>query len=55
MMEAFALYYHGKIVGIYDDRSLVKPTKSVLSCISTAVYEGIKEMLLVDEVFNRII
>ena len=34
MMGEFILYYRGKIVGgIYDDRFLVKPTKSALERI----------------------
>ena len=32
MMGEFIIYYRGKIVGgIYDDRLLVKPTKSAIS------------------------
>lgn len=58
MMGEYILYYHGKIVGgIYDDRLLVKKTKSVLECMPAAVcdfpYEGAKEMLLVEEVDNK--
>ena len=58
MMGEFILYYRGKIVGgIYDDRLLVKKTKSALECMPTAVcdfpYEGAKEMLLVEEVDNK--
>ena len=58
MMGEFILYYHGKIVGgIYDDRFLVKPTKSALAMMPDAdreiPYEGAKEMLLVDNVDNR--
>ena len=50
--------YRGKIVGgIYDDRLLVKKTRSALECMPTAVcdfpYEGAKEMLLVEEVDNK--
>ncbi len=52
------MYYHGKIVGgIYDDRFLVKPTKSAVLMMPDAdkslPYEGAKEMLLVDNVENR--
>ena len=51
-------YYRGKIVGgIYDDRLLVKPVKSAIRYMSTAVYEspyeGAKEMLFVDEVDDK--
>ena len=58
MMGEFILYYRGKIVGgIYDDRFLVKPTKSAMEMMPDAdreiPYEGAKEMLLVDNVDNR--
>ena len=58
MMGEFILYYRGKIVGgIYDDRFLVKPTKSALAMMPDAdreiPYEGAKEMLLVNNVDNR--
>ncbi|MBP5726899.1 MAG: TfoX/Sxy family protein [Clostridia bacterium] len=58
MMGEFILYYRGKIIGgIYDDRFLVKPTKSALAIMPDAdreiPYEGAKEMLLVDNVDNR--
>ena len=40
MMGEFILYYRGKIIGgIYDDRLLVKPVKSAVSYMPTAVYE----------------
>ncbi len=55
MMGEYILYYRGKVIGgIYDDRLLVKPTKSALSLVKNAVmelpYEGAKEMLLVEDV-----
>ena len=58
MMGKYILYYQGKIIGgIYDDRFLVKPTKSALAMMPHAErelpYEGAKEMLLVDNVENR--
>ena len=58
MMGEYILYCQGKIVGgIYDDRFLVKPTKSALAMMPNAArelpYEGAKEMLLVDNVDNR--
>lgn len=58
MMGEFILYYRDKIVGgIYDDRLLVKPTKSAISYMSEASYElpyeGAKEMLLVDNVDSK--
>lgn len=58
MMGEYIIYYRGKIVGgIYDDRLLVKPTKSAMTMMPNAdmelPYEGAKEMLLVDDVDNR--
>ena len=58
MMGEYILYRHGKIVGgIYDDRFLVRPTKSAAEMMPDAgreiPYEGAKEMLLVDNVENR--
>ncbi|MDY2782140.1 MAG: TfoX/Sxy family protein [Candidatus Pseudoruminococcus sp.] len=58
MMGEFIVYYRGKIVGgVYDNRLLVKPTKSAISYMPTVSYElpyeGTKEMLLVDEVDNK--
>ena len=59
MMGEFILYYRGKIVGgIYDDRLLVKKTRSALELMPVVVcelpYEGAKEMLLVDEVDSKV-
>lgn len=58
MMGEYILYMQGKIIGgIYDDRFLVKPTKSAEAMMPDAdrelPYEGAKEMLLVDNVDNR--
>ena len=58
MMGEFIIYYKGKIVGgIYDDRFLVKRTKSAESMMPGALlmlpYEGGKEMLLVDDIDDR--
>lgn len=58
MMGEFIIYYRGKIVGgIYDDRLLVKPTKSAIAYMTDPVYEvpyeGAKEMLLVEEVDQK--
>ena len=58
MMGEYIIYYKGKIVGgIYDDRFLVKPTKSAVKLMTDAdmelPYEGAKEMLLVDEIDNK--
>ena len=58
MMGEFILYKNGKIFGgIYDDRFLVKPTKSALEKLPDAPrelpYKGATEMLLVEDVDNR--
>ena len=58
MMGEYIIYYKGKIVGgIYDDRFLVKPTKSAAAMMPYAnlevPYEGAKEMLLVENVENK--
>ncbi len=57
-MGEYIIYYRGKVVGgIYDDRFLVKPTKSARAMMPNAAeelpYEGAKEMLLVDNVESR--
>ena len=56
-MGEYIIYYRGKIVGgIYDDRFLVKPTKTAADMMPDAEmeipYEGAKEMILVDNVDN---
>ena len=58
MMGEYILYFRGKIVGgIYDDRLLVKKTRTALELMPSAIcdlpYEGVKEMLLVDEVDSK--
>ena len=58
MMGEYIIYYYDKIIGgIYDNRFLVKPTKSALEKMPEASmaipYEGAKPMLLVDNVDNR--
>ena len=58
MMGEYVLYYRGKVIGgIYDDRFLVKPTKSAIALMPDAdmelPYEGAKEMILVDDVENK--
>ncbi len=57
-MGEFIIYYRGKIVGgIYDDRLLVKPIKSSIDYMPSALYElpydGAKEMLLIDGVDSK--
>lgn len=58
MMGEYLLYYRGKVVGgIYDNRFLVKPTKSAKLMMPNAdmelPYEGAKEMILVDDVEDK--
>ena len=58
MMGEYIIYYRDKVVGgIYDDRFLVKTTKSAVAMMPNAdmelPYDGAKEMLLVDDVDNR--
>lgn len=58
MMGEYILYCNGKIFGgIYDDRFLIKPTKSALERIPDAQrelpYDGAKEMLLVEDLDDR--
>ena len=58
MMGEYILYFREKVIGgIYDNRFLVKPTKSAREKMPDAPfalpYEGAKEMLLVDNVENR--
>ena len=57
MMGEYVLYYQGKVVGgIYDDRLLLKPTKTALEIMRGSAfgvllelpYEGAKEMLMPD-------
>ncbi|MBR2701961.1 MAG: TfoX/Sxy family protein [Erysipelotrichaceae bacterium] len=58
MMGEYIIYYGGKVIGgIYDDRFLVKPTKSAVAMMPESrfeiPYEGAKEMLLVEDIDNR--
>ena len=58
MMGEYILYFGDKIVGgIYDNRLLVKPTKTALALLSAdrleQPYAGAKEMLRVDEADDR--
>ena len=53
------VYYRGRLVGgVYDDRLLVKPARSAISYMPQAQYalpyEGAKEMLLVDNVDDKL-
>ncbi|MBQ4426058.1 MAG: TfoX/Sxy family protein [Lachnospiraceae bacterium] len=58
MMGEYIIYCRGKIIGgIYDDRFLIKPTKSAKRLLPDAPYErpyeGAKEMLLAEELDDR--
>lgn len=58
MMGEYVVYYNGKVIGgVYDDRFLVKPTKSAVALMPGAAYElpyeGAKEMLLADNLEDR--
>lgn len=55
MMGEFIIYYRGKIIGgIYDNRFMVKPIKSVIDICPDAImgvpYNGAKEMLVIENV-----
>ena len=58
MMGEYILYYRGRVFGgIYDDRFLVKPTKSAKELMPHAQlespYEGAKDMLLAENIEDR--
>lgn len=58
MMGEYLIYCRGRLVGgVYDDRLLVKPTKSALALLPDAPreepYPGGKPMLLVTEMENK--
>ena len=58
MMGEYIIYCKGKVVGgIYDNRFLIKPTKSAMQLMPDAPrelpYDGAKEMLLVEETDNK--
>lgn len=55
MMGEYVVYYRDKVIGgIYDNRLLVKLTKSAQALLpnaeSVVPYEGAKEMLLISDV-----
>ena len=57
-MGEYIIYYKEKVMGgIYDDRFLVKATKKAIDYVSEVQfqlpYEGAKEMLLVDDVEDK--
>ena len=58
MMGEYIIYYRGKVIGgIYDNRFLVKPTKSAESMMPNAEreipYEGARKMILIDDIENK--
>ena len=58
MMGEYVLYYGEKVVGgVFDNRLLVKPTKSAIALMPKAPrelsYEGAKEMLFVEDIEDR--
>lgn len=58
MMGEYILYYKGKAFGgIYDNRFLVKPTKSAKELMPNAPlelpYDGAKEMFLVEDIEDK--
>ncbi|MCR4818958.1 MAG: TfoX/Sxy family protein [Fretibacterium sp.] len=58
MMGEYVIYFRGKVMGgIYDDRFLVKSTKSAVAMMPNAArelpYPGAKAMLLVDNVEDK--
>lgn len=65
MMGEYIIYYRGKIIGgIYDNRFLVKPTKSAQKILPNAPmeipYDGAKPMIMISdpentELLNRLI
>ena len=57
MMGEYILYFRGMVIGgIYDNRFLLKPTKTAVEMVGNPVfeppYEGAKEMLLICEPFE---
>ena len=64
MMGEYIIYYNGKVIGgIYDDRFLLKQTKSSIELLSDTPlempYDGAKKMILIDvdnkELLNQVI
>ena len=58
MMGEYVIYYRGRVVaGIYDDRFLVKPTKTALLIMQNAPmeipYPGGKPMIMIEDIENR--
>ena len=58
MMGEFVIYYHGKVIGgIYDNRFLIKPTKSAKAILPSAPmeipYPKGHPMIMIEDVENR--
>jgi len=58
MMGEYIIYYRGKVIGgSYDDRFLVKETKSSKELMPCAKkeppYEGTREMLLIENIEDK--
>lgn len=58
MMGEYIIYYKRKVIGgIYDNRFLVKPTKSAKALMPNAPlelpYDGARKMLLVENIEDR--
>ena len=58
MMGEYVIYYRDKVVaGVYDDRFLVKPTKSAVAILPDAPmeipYPGGHPMIMVEDIENR--
>lgn len=58
MMGEYIIYYKRKVIGgIYDNRFLVKPTKSAKALMPKAPlelpYDGARKMLLVENIEDR--
>lgn len=59
MMGEYLIYYRGKVAGgIYNDRFLIKPVQAAKELMPDASfelpYEGAKEMILVEDVEDKI-
>ena len=58
MMGEYVIYYKGKVIdGVYDNRFLIKSTKSARNLMPDATmecpYDGAKEMILVDRIEDK--
>ena len=58
MMGEYIIYYQGRVIGgVYDDRFLLKNTKTARKLMPDVPlevpYDGAKEMLLVEDIENK--